>query len=392
MKLIKPQRFTAGNTGSKEKEEPVEDISFNVFKFNNRPKPSNPKDVLIISCFYEFGCESVAVMYCIPKFLRENSGKYTIAMGWHGREYLYRGLVDEFWEVKEDHQWLRDYCRAFHHVSKNLDRLEKKMREYGRVVPAKYMGRVAVGNTCRSCGAYWGDVKKGDDCRYCQSKDVEWSIFANAAEYKKHARCIPFPSQHKQDDAKSYLKENPVGIFARGRKTYGRNLQPEFYVNLVNMLEDKGYNPVWLGEKQNVLPLPDAINHIPDFSNNPKARDLEFILALIRQMKFTVQYWTASTRFASMMGVPYILFESPEQIWGQGQEGYRRNLCDFGPSKLVISHYLNVYENNDKGLEITKQAIEELEVDNYKDIIGLVNNVSVIEEMRDKNYNRIGGE
>jgi alkanesulfonate monooxygenase SsuD/methylene tetrahydromethanopterin reductase-like flavin-dependent oxidoreductase (luciferase family) len=50
--------------------------------------------------------------------------------------------------------------------------------------------------------------------------------------------------------AKQYLKPNSVGIFARGRAMYGRNLSPEFYVNLIKMLEDLGYNPIWLGEKQ----------------------------------------------------------------------------------------------------------------------------------------------
>jgi hypothetical protein len=38
-------------------------------------------------------------------------------------------------------------------------------------------------------------------------------------------------------------------------------------------------------------------------------------------LQFTIQFWTASTRLASMMGVPWILFESPDQIAGNGQEG-----------------------------------------------------------------------
>ena len=60
----------------------------------------------------------------------------------------------------------------------------------------------------------------------------------------------------------------------------------------------------------------------------PNARDLEQTLAIVCGCEFPVQFWTASTRLAGVMGVPYLLFESPDQIWGQGQEGYRRNLCD----------------------------------------------------------------
>ena len=42
-------------------------------------------------------------------------------------------LVDEFWELKEEFQWLRDYAKAFHNESKNIDRLEKTLGDQGFV-------------------------------------------------------------------------------------------------------------------------------------------------------------------------------------------------------------------------------------------------------------------
>jgi len=125
---------------------------------------------------------------------------------------------------------------------------------------------------------------------------------------------------------------------------------------------------------------------------NEESRDLEMTLAIVKQLEFTVQFWTASTRLAGMMGVPYLLFESPDQIWGRGQEGYRRNLCDFGPRKLSVNHFWSVYEDNDGALEVVKECVNEMEEGNYEDHIGLVENRMVVEEMKKGNDNRIGGD
>jgi len=86
-------------------EELVDKFEFNVFKFNNRPKPTNSRKVMIISCFSEFGCETIGCMYCLPRLMKRYPGFYYIAMGWYGRSYLYKHLVDEFWELKEEHMW-----------------------------------------------------------------------------------------------------------------------------------------------------------------------------------------------------------------------------------------------------------------------------------------------
>lgn len=391
--FLKTYKRNAGDGKEFLIEENIEDIKFNIFKLNNRPKPNDPRQVLIICCFSEFGCETLGVLYCLPRILRDHPGKYKIIVGWHGREYLYRHLVDEFWEMKSEHMWLKEYSRAFHHESKNLERIEKSLEDFGTVVPSAYQGRIAISTKCMDCRSFlnvvWADGRHDENsCLNCKSTNVIPAILSDVRYWKPRAIRIPPPCEEKIKKVKSFLPENAVGIFARGRKCYGRNLQPEFYINLINLLRDKKYEPIWMGEKASILPCP--VSDILDFSEMPESRDLETTFAIIKSSKFTVQFWTASSRLAGLMGVPYLLFESPDQIWGKGQEGIRRNLCDFGPRKLSVNHYLNVYNNNEKGLEVVKKCIEEIEDGNYEDSIGLVDDVETVENMRKENYKRIG--
>jgi hypothetical protein len=386
--IFNVKRLNPGDKTAVEAEEKIQNLNFNVHKFNNRPKPSESQ-TLIICCFSEFGCEIVGSMYCIPKILRENPGKYVIVVGWYGREYLYRHLVDEFWEVKEEHMGLREYARAFHNESKNLKIIEKKLAQYGKVLGSEYLGRVALGVRCNSCNAFWGDINKVHNCVKCQSDDISQSFFGDVQHYKPLAKRIPDPSDEKMTLAASYLGPNPVGVFARARKCYGRNLQPEFYVGLIELLEEKGYNPIWLGEKQTTLPCP--VPHIFDFSRTDEAKDLELTLAIVKQLKFTIQFWTASTRLAAIMGTPYIMFESPDHIWGNGQEGYRLNLCSFGPKKLAICHYLNVFNDNEAGLKLAARCINEVEEENFEDVFDLLESGIAAQDMKEKNSARIGG-
>lgn len=302
-------------------------------------------------------------------------GRYVVALGWYGREYLYRHLVDEFWEIKEENMWLKDRCYAFHHVSDNLKRLEKAAARYGMVVPSSLLGRFAIGNYCRSCGKFWNEWRVGTECcPICKSTYIINSIFGSVDDYKSMAVKVPQPSQSMIDWAKSFIEPNTVGIFARGRKTYGRNLPPEFYVKLIDQLKNRGHKIIWLGEKQSTIPCP--VSDVYDFSRTDEARDLEKTLAIMSCLKFTIQFWTASSRLAGMMGTPYILFESPEQIYcsgfNPGQEGRRLELTTFGPKKIVLSHYLSVLQNQDAGLRLVDQAINELEAGNTEDMIGLV--------------------
>jgi hypothetical protein len=362
---------------TKKSELKLDDVTFNVFKFNNRPKPTKKDRIVIISCFSEFGCETLGCMYCIPRLLRQHPGKYVIVMGWYGREYLYRHLVDEFWEIDESLMWLREYTRAFHHVSDNLKKLEEAATLYGDVIPASALGKYIISNMCRTCGKFWQEWRKqSKQCPVCKSTVLIRSVLTDIATYKPHARRIPKPSPEKLQWAANLIPANSVGIFARNRKTYGRNLPADFYINLIKLLKSMGYNPIWLGEKQSTLPCP--VDDILDFSTMSESRDLEKTLAIICQLKFTIQFWTASTRLAGMMGVPFLLFESPEQIYSSysglmsAQEGKRLELTTFGSKKIVISHYKNVLENQDECLKLVTRAINEMNEENWEDILGLV--------------------
>jgi len=220
MKIIKPTIF--------DKEEKFEKIGLNVFNFNKRERPKDPAKIMFVFCFSEFGCESLGLMYCIPKMKKEYPDAYMIAVGWYGREYLYRHLVDEFWEVKKEHQNLREYAKAFHHTSRNLAILERSLRGKGVIVPSAYLGQYAVGARCLECGKFY-DKKKAECCPQCQNKEFDPSIFDNMSEAKRGVVRVPIPSKEMLDRADEYIDDNTVGIFARGRKCYGRNLTPEFY-------------------------------------------------------------------------------------------------------------------------------------------------------------------
>ena len=393
--LFKNNYRNPGDGKLSEAEEELEDVKFNIFKFGDRPRPVDPRKVLIVCCFSEFGCETVGAMYCIPRLLAEHPGKYLVVVGWYGREYLYKHLADEFWEIKREHMWLREKSRAFHHESYNLSRIEKALDDFGIVVPSSYLGTLAISARCHSCGFFWNTFYiegryESNICPQCSSSSVLWPIIGDIKYWKPKVVRIPPPSAEKMVHAESLLGQSPVGIFARGRKCYGRNLQPGFYSSLIRMLESMGYDPVWLGERESTLECP--ADHILDFSRMDESKDLELTLAMVSKCKFTTQFWTASTRLSGIMGVPYLLFESPDQIWGRGQEGLRRNLCDFGPRKLSINHYLSVYNDNNSALKIVKECIEEMNSGNYDDHVGMVEDKESVIKMRRENKARVGDE
>ena len=372
-----------------EAEEKLANVKFNIHKFSKKPKPDNINQIMIICCFSEFGCEVIGSLYCVPRFVKENPDKYVIVVGWYGREYLYKHLVDEFWEIKEDCQWLRDYSLAFHHSSKNLSKLEKSLSQFSsKVITSEGLGKLAVGNQCHKCNWFWGQVEGARECPKCNSTNITKSLFSDVKYWKQKITHIPSPTHEKIALAKTFLGNNPVAIIARNRKTYGRNLQPEFYVKLIELLQKRNYTPIWLGEKQTTLECP--VPGIVDLTRKEEARDLELTLAIIKQCKYTFQFWTASTRLAALMETPYLIFESPDQLYGQGQEAYRLGLCTTGKKKVVLCHYLNVFNDNDKAINLLNHCIEEMEQDNWNDVIGMVEEPEVVLSMRKSANNRFG--
>jgi hypothetical protein len=376
--ILRPKAVNPGDRSRIEFEPAAKNVNFTVHKFSDKPRPA-PEDTVVVSCFSEFGCEMLGPMYCLPAVREEFPGKYLVAAGWYGREYLYRHAADEFWELGEEHQYLRDACRAFHFESKNLERIEKHLSQYGTLFSAARMGNLAVGHKCWSCRSEWKSLENPDRCPQCNGTSLRKSLFSDVWETKKRAVPIPPPSPEKMEEARKYLGPNPVGVFARNRVTYGRNLPPEFYTKLVGLLEQEGYTPVWLGEKHNTLACP--VPHVIDFSRMKESRDLELTMAIVKQVQFTLQFWTASTRLAGVVGTPFVVFESPDQIVGQGQEGMRLAITTFGESKLVYSHYLNVNEDHDGAMSVLGQVIRQVKEGDWRDVVGMVDQPAVVQGM-----------
>ena len=381
-KFVVPTTYNAGDRKEIDTEAAIDDVKFKIIKFNSRYRPQ-PSQTVIIPAFSEFGCETLIPLYAIPKLIQERyNGKYVIVMGWHGREFLYKHLVDEFWEIDDDHQNLREHCRAFHHISSILAKVEKHASEFGKVITTEEVSNIFTypeivsclvnvkGSTCTGRVSRFADYQQ---CLKCGSKYLPPGFFNDCNRAKKHVKWLPNPNKDKMERAKNELLPNAIGITARARKCYGRNLPSEFYQNLINLVRDLGYNPVWLGEKSTTLPCPDENVFCPPPS------DFEQTLAYVSHMAFTIQFWTASTRLAGLVGTPYILMESPDQIFGTGQEGYRLHLTTKGNKKLILSHYRKVLENPDKALEVCKKAILDVKSNDFSTIMGLVDSEAAIQ-------------
>jgi hypothetical protein len=390
--ILKNTKVAAAGTGMRNvpKEAIIGEIDLKIHKFNNRPKPVDKKNILIFPIFSEFGCEILSVIYCLPIFLKRFTGKYTIVVGWHGREYLYKHLVDEFWEVSEKSMHLREYCRAFHHESKNLKNLENNLSSEGVVIPIGNLSNIAIFPKIKVCGDCKENIEIINDfqvCGNCKKAYHPIGLFEDIKEAKSKSVWLPVPSEDKMKWARDHLPPNAVGISARSRKTWGRNFPPLFYEQLIYLLEDRGYNPVWIGEPATILPCP--IPRIMDYSRMKEASDLEQTLALTKCLRMTIQYYTASTRLASLMETPFIIFESPDQICGRGQEGMRLNLLTRGDKKLILCEYLDAVENQWELLKLTERAIVSVEKKDFSTEIGMVADEKYIKFLMESANDRI---
>lgn len=371
----------------------VDQFNYRVVKMNPRPRPDRKGDILIVPMLSEFGCETLGVLYCLPELLRNKwAGKYIIILAWEGRDYLYRGLADEVWELAEDHQDLRQYCRAFHHNSLSLKRFEKEAGKLGLLVPIGTISNVCVFprmTACRNCKSSVFDYKDFQQCGRCGVKYEPVGMFHCISEARNKVRWLLNPSQEAFNRVSDFLPPNAVGITARNRKTYDRNLSIDFYKRLIFQIEDMGYVPVWLGEKSSIYPCP--YKRVLDFSESPLSKNLENTFALVSKMKFTVQAYTASSRLAAVTGTPYVIVESPDQIWGAGQEGIRLNLISKNEKrKLIACQFLDAKDKPNQLLSLIVRGIEEIEREDYSDIIGMVSNKNIAVNMKNRNYERIG--
>jgi hypothetical protein len=123
------------------------------------------------------------------------------------------------------------------------------------------------------------------------------------------------------------------------------------------------------------LSCPDE--SIIDFTKDANIKDMEKTLSILKKCKFSIQFWTASTRLSIIAKIKYILIESPDQIYGHGQEGQRLRLFNKNKElqKLLLCNYNSFVENEDRSLMFIEKCIEDFLVNNNReDMIGAVDN------------------
>lgn len=385
--LLAGYDYVAGSRKRANPERRLDSMKFKIHKFNNRTRPTDKSKILVVPTFYEFGVETIGLSFCLPQIIHKNPDRYVILVGWYGRSYLYSRIADEYWELDEEHQWLREYSDAFKNESRNISRLQGKLSNVGTVVPGDAMAQLCVEYFCLFCKLNFVTHQHIETrCPQCDGQDLVKPIFGDLGASKKRCYSVPRPSQAKVLEAERLLKPRSVGVFARNRGRYGRNLAIGFYERLLESLIAMGYNPVWMGEKQSVheCPRSDIVNLV----GCEDSRDLEFTLAVISKLEFTVQFYTASTRLASMVKTPWILFESADQVVGNGQEGMRVILTtDFDKKKIVISNFQRLAEDQDGGLSFFERAVREVNNGNFETIVAMVDNQVMTEmNMRKLDY------
>lgn len=370
--------YTPGDLVLVDKEKILKSVAFKKIKF----KESSSEDKLIVSVFSEFGCEAIAIHYLIPEIVKENPDKKIIVVGWQGRSFLYSHLVHEFWEIAPEYMFLKDCAKAFHNDSKNIKWIEKKLKDYGNVITSIELGNKALLVSCRKCGSTFGGDRKCYQCRFCYSDDLKHSLLSDPIKAKEKYIPVSYSGLKYYKKAKKLIKKNTVALFVRGRKAYGRNLNHEQYKQIVDDLIFMGFNVLWLGEKYTTFNLEnDYKDKFINLCDHPDFDDIEFVLAILQRCAFSLQFWTASTRLSAMVNIPYILVESPDQIFGRGQEGQRIILAtrEESKKKIIFCNHKKVIDNfwDFRGL-LKWQINNFVKIGDYSDVIGLVDNYDAV--------------
>ena len=140
--LLAGYDYVAGSRKRANPERRLDSLKFKIHKFNNRTRPTDKSKILVVPTFYEFGVETIGLSFCLPQIIHKNPDRYVILVGWYGRSYLYSRIADEYWELDEEHQWLREYSDAFKNESRNISRLQGKLSNVGTVVPGDAMAQL----------------------------------------------------------------------------------------------------------------------------------------------------------------------------------------------------------------------------------------------------------
>ena len=317
---------------------PLEQVIFNRFVFNN----NEGKPVIFLSSLIEFGCESLLPHYFLNSFKEKYSNYHRVAITWSGRRSLYMKHMDEVWELDDKFQNLRDLSLAFHVIGKNLLNIEKSLLNHGEVFQSKLIANTFLETRCKSCGYLFPSQDFAIECERCNSNNLIQSMICEPKKHKDNYCFFDFDFTKYESLLETFKKDKKyIGIFARHRKTYGRNLTAKFYIDLVKSLKEKGYDVIWLGENQNTLECPCEVAF--DMTKSDFSNDVSFCVGLASKCHATFQAWTASTRFSMWAKKPFFLVESHDQLYGKGHEGKRIALLDHEEVKNKILIY-NFYE------------------------------------------------
>lgn len=350
-----------------------------IYKQSNKPR-------LFVNCLVEFGCEALLPHFILHHLVTSNSKFHIVFLGWKGREYFYKDYADEFWEIDSEYMFLRDYVRAFTNVSKNIRNIEESFKSYGTVFSSKFLGNYFLESCCSVCKAKIGTCKKLPKCPKCGSIRFINSLFADLHTTKNRYRPISLPRSNFLSWAKSLIKKPTIAIFARNRKTYGRNLPEAFYIKMIESIRQRNYEVIWLGEKTSSLDCP--VSDVFELSRSEYADNLEACTALVSLCKATFQAWTASTRFSQITNTPFFLVESPDQIYGNGQEGKRLYLLtqDLAKKKIFLSNYIRAINNLDLFMDsCLEHLFDFITNQNSNDVIGFVNDISYVNDIMKEN-------
>lgn len=323
---------------------------------------NSSKQIVFINCLVEFGCESLLPHYFLPSLKAKMKSYHKIIISWYGRNIFYSNYADEIWEIDKQYMFLRQYTNAFHGMSKNIKNIENALKSYGLVYSCKSLGNEFLKSFCHDCQKFFYSQEKADFCLYCKSNNLLHSLIADPDSNKN--RYVPLPlnlGKYNSWVNKIISSNKVIGIFARKRFMYGRNLPVSFYIKFINYCKSKNYEVLWLGEKESTLECPDS--SIFDFTKSEFADDLEACLALTERCTGTLQCWTASTRLSQLTNTPFCLVESFDQLCGNGQEGKRIKLLTRNDSKkkIIICNYQMVMKQLDK--------FEKLVIENFFDFI-----------------------
>lgn len=354
-------------------------VLFNKKIFND----CSDKPALFLSCLVEFGCESLLPHFYLPYFAKKYHKFNKIILGWPGREVFYKDYADQFWAIDDRHLELRNYTKAFTGMSKNISLIEKGMRRYGAVFSSKNLNNFFCEGVCRNCQTSFISFNRKFQCDACKSIDIVNSILGDTNFHKQ--KYIPLKlnfENYKDLLNKVFKRKKVIGIFARNRVTYGRNLPAIFYKKLCKNLENKGYKIIWLGEKVSTLPC--VSKKYFDFTTSEYADDLNACLALVSKCAGTFQAWTASTRLSQITNTPFCLVESFDQLFGSGQEGKRLNLLtrDMKNKKIIISNFNDSMEKLDSFADLCAEKMDDLVVrGDSTDCVGAVHNVESVNNL-----------